>query len=333
MFRKLSKVLIVAVALLAIAGLAFAGGQGDKGAKGGKKLNIVFVTPLIAHPVWDVARAGFEDTAKRLGFNAQYVGPQGIDPAEMVNQIEIALSSKVDGVITMPIAPTAMRPVFRKAAEIKTPVVFIGAIDPESPSLATVGTDEDNLGKIGSDAIKAYFAKKGNPPLRSVVMQSTMDASFAIKARDGYLKYMAQYPNFKMVVNEFCNSDMLIAMQKYESVFKAYPEINLVIGVCGEAGPAAAKVVKEQKLQSKMTVIAIDDVAETLDLIRDGTIYGTVAQNFYKMAQLCSEILVDYLKNGKQPARSADKQKYDFDSGAIFVTKENIDSYKDAMKN
>ena len=26
-------------------------------------------------------------------------------------------------------------------------------------------------------------------------------------ARDGYLKYMASYPDFKMVVNEFCNSD------------------------------------------------------------------------------------------------------------------------------
>lgn len=329
---RFARAAFVAAALLVIGSLAFAAGGGGETKKAGKKLNIVFVTPLVAHPVWDVARAGFEDTAKRLDFNAQYVGPQGIDPAEMVNQIEIALSSKVDGIITMPIAPTAMRPVFKKAADMKTPVVFIGAIDPESTSLASVGTDEDNLGKIGSDAIKAYFAKKGNPPLRAVVMQSTMDASFAIKARDGYLKYMASYPNFKMVVNEFCNSDMLIAMQKYESVFKAYPEINLVIGVCGEAGPAAAKVVKEQKLQSKITTIAIDDVAETMDLIRDGTIYGTKAQNFYKMAQLCSEILVDYLRNGKSPAKNPDKQKYDFDSGAIFVTKDNIDNYKDAMK-
>ena len=71
--------------------------------------------------------------------------------------------------------------------------------------------------------------------------------------------------------------------------------------MCGEAGPAAAKVVKEKKLQNKITVIAIDDVAETMDLIRDGTIYGTKAQNFYKMAALCSEILVDYLRNGKSP--------------------------------
>ena len=161
-------------------------------------------------------------------------------------------------------------------------------------------------------------------------MQSTMDASFAIKARDGYLKHMADYPDFKMVVNEACNSDMQIAMQKYEAVFKAYPEINLVIGVCGEAGPAAAKVVKEQKLQDKITVVAIDDVAETMDMVREGTIWGTEAQNFYKMAALSSQLLIDKIRDGKDPAASG-SAAYGFDSGCVFVTKENIDSYKAAM--
>jgi len=323
---------IAVLLILVVGATAFAGGKSESKAPAGKKeLNITFVTPLIAHPVWDVARAGFEDTAKKLGFATQYVGPQGIDPAEMVNQIEIAISQKVDGIIAMPIAPTAMRPAFKKAAEAKIPVVFIGAVDPEAPSLASVGTNEDNLGRIGAEAIKKYFAAKGNPPLRAVVMQSTMDASFAIKARDSYLKHMADYPDFKMVVNEFCNSDMAIAMQKYEAVFKTYPEINLVIGVCGEAGPAAAKVVKEQKLQNRITTVAIDDVAETMDLVREGTIWGTVAQNFYKMAALSSQILVDKIRDGKEPAASTAAEGYGFDSGCVFVTKENIDSYKAAM--
>lgn len=287
-----------------------------------KKLDLVFVTPLIAHPVWDVARKGFETAAKDLNFKAQYVGPQGIDPTEMVNQIEIALTSKVDGIITMPIAPTAMRPVFKKAAEKKIPVVFVGAEDPESTSLAFIGTNEANLGKMGAEAIKKKFAGK---PIRAIVMQSTMDASFAIKARDGYLAALKNYPDFKMVLNESCNSDMLTAVQKYESAFKAHPEINLVIGVCGEAGPAAAKVVKEAKLQDKITIIAIDDVAETMDQIKEGVIYGTMAQNFYKMGYLGSQILCDYVRNGKKPASISN------DSGSIFVSKENINSYKDAL--
>jgi len=312
--KKLFWILVVVAALgLVVGGSAFAAP---------KQLNLVFVTPLIAHPVWDVARAGFEAAAKDLGFNGQYVGPQGIDPAEMVNEIELAIASKVDGIITMPIAPTAMRPVFKKAAEAKIPVVFVGAEDPESTALAFIGTNEAELGKQGGSAIKARF---GSKPLRAIVLQSTMDASFAIKARDGYLAALKDYPDFKMVTNEACNSDMQIAMDKFEAAFKAYPEINLVIGVCGEAGPAAAKVIKENKLQNRITVVAIDDVAETMALIKDGSIWGTEAQNFYKMGNLGAKILVDYITKGVKPA------SFKNDSGSIFVTKDNMDSYKASL--
>jgi len=312
--KKLFWILVAVAALgLVFGGSAFAAP---------KKLNLVFVTPLIAHPVWDVARAGFEAAAKELGFNGQYVGPQGIDPAEMVNQIELAIASKVDGIITMPIAPTAMRPVIKKAAQAKIPVVFVGAEDPESTALAFIGTNEAELGKQGGNAIKARF---GSKPLRAIVLQSTMDASFAIKARDGYLAALKDYPDFKMVTNEACNSDMQIAMQKFEAAFKAYPEINLVIGVCGEAGPAAAKVIKENKLQNKITVVAIDDVAETMDLVKNGAIWGTEAQNFYKMGNLGAKILVDFITKGKKPA------SFKNDSGSIFVTKDNMETYKASL--
>jgi ribose transport system substrate-binding protein len=307
-----------AVLSLVFGASAFATGGGEKAAAG-KKLNLVFVTPLVAHPVWDVARAGFEAAAKELGFNGQYVGPQGIDPAEMVNQIELAIASKVDGIITMPIAPTAMRPVIKKAAEAKIPIVFVGAEDPESTALAFIGTNEAELGMQGGKAIMARF---GSKPLRAIIMQSTMDASFAIKARDGYLAALKGYPDFKMVLNEACNSDMQIAMQKFEAAFKAYPEINLVIGVCGEAGPAAAKVIKENRLQDKITVVAIDDVAETMALIKDGSIWGTEAQNFYKMGNLGAQLLVDFITKGKKPA------SFKNDSGSIFVTSGNMDNYK-----
>jgi ABC-type sugar transport system substrate-binding protein len=291
------------------------------------KPQLVFVTPLVAHPVWDVARAGFEDAAKSLGFDGQYVGPQGIDPAEMVNQIEIAIAQKVDGIISMPIAPEAMRPVFKKAATAGIPVVFVGSVDPQSTSLASVGTNEDNIGKIGAAAIIQHFKSLGSPPIRAVIMQSTMDASFAVKTRDSYLKYMAAYPDFKMVINESNNSDMMTAIQKYESIFATYPEINLVIGINGEAGPAAAKVVTEQHLQDKITVVGIDDVAETIDDIKKGSIWGTVAQNFYKMGNLSAQILMDYITKGKKP-EVTNTDGYGFDSGAIFVTKDNLDTYK-----
>ena len=314
------KKIAVILLLLAVVTSVFAGGQQSKN-KG--QLSIVFVTPLVAHPVWDVAREGFEAAAKEFGFKASYVGPQGIDPAEMVNQIEIALVSGADGIVTMPIAPEAMRPVFRKCAEQNVPVVFAGAEDDMSKALAFVGTNEAELGKIGATALMKMF---GGKPIRAHILQSTMDASFAIKARDGYLNAFKSYNgDFRMVLNEPCNSDMMIAMERYQNALAAHPDINCLIGVCGEAGPAAAKVVKELG-RKDIIIMAIDDVAETLDFVRSGDIQGTLAQNFYKIGYEPAKILYEYLKNGKQPG------SFKNDSGSMLVTKDNINTYLSSLR-
>ena len=79
-------------------------------------------------------------------------------------------------------------------------------------------------------------------------------------------------------------------------------------------------------LKDDITIIAIDDVAETMDWLNEGTIYGVMAQNFYKMGNYGVELLVDYIKNGKEPPQ------YLNDSGSIFVTMDNIDTYSEALK-
>jgi ribose transport system substrate-binding protein len=317
--KKLAMVLLA----LTIAAAVFGGG-GKQAGSGDGKLNITFVTPLVAHPVWDVAREGFEAAARELGFNASYVGPQGIDPAEMVNQIEIALASGADAIITMPIAPEAMRPVFRKCAEQNIPVVFAGAEDDISTSLAFVGTNEAEVGRMGAEALMKKFDGK---PIYAHVMQSTMDASFAIKARDGYNDAFKAYKGtYQMVLNEPANSDMMIAMERYQNALAAHPEINCLIGVCGEAGPAAAKVVKELN-RPDIVIMGIDDTAECLDYVKSGVIYATVAQNFYKIGYEPAKILYNYLKNGTKPASVKN------DSGCMLVTQDNLNTYMDSLKN
>jgi ABC-type sugar transport system substrate-binding protein len=323
--KRMQKVVIAALVVLFLFGSMsplFAGAP-----KEDEKFNIVFVTPLVAHPVWDVARAGFEDGLAEFGAVGQYVGPLGIDPAEMVNQIELALAAGADGIISMPIAPTAMRPVWKMAAEQGVPVVFVGSVDPESTSLAFIGTNEANLGAMGAQGIKEHFASLGNPPLYAYIQQSTMDASFANKARDGYLAALKDYPGgFTLVLNEPNNSDMVTAMQKMEAAFEAHPQINLVIGVAGEVGSAAAKVVNEMNLRERITIIAIDDIEETMDWLNEGSIYGVMAQNFYKMGHYGVELLVNYLTDGSMPSQ------YNNDSGSIFVTLDNVDVYTNALK-
>jgi ABC-type sugar transport system substrate-binding protein len=286
-------------------------------------LRITFITPLYNHPIWDAARDGFEQAAKDFNFGPEYLGPQYIDPGEMVNLIDKAVASKVDGVITMPIDPVPMRGAFEKCDEAGIPVVFVGSVDPLSTSLAYVGTDTYDLGRTGAAALMEKF---NGEPIKAVIMQSTADASFAIESRDGYLEAFADYPDFEMVVNDDCNSDMVIAMRKYERIFREHPEINTVIGVCGEAGPAAARVVENMGLADSITIIAIDDIDEIKDLIEQEKILGTMAQNYYQIGYKSAQILVENLRSGKTP------DNYSYYTGSIFVDNSNMDTYMNDLK-
>lgn len=287
-------------------------------------LRITFVTPLYNHPIWDAAREGFEQAAIDFNFGPEYVGPQYIAPDEMSGLIDKAISSKVDGIITMPIAPEAMRPAFEACDNAQVPVVFVGSGDGQSKSLAFVGTNEAQLGKTGAQKLMDKF---GGEPIKAVIMQSTMDASFAINARDGYLKALKDYPDFEMVINVDCNSDMVQAMRNYERVFTEHPEINTIIGVCGEAGPAAAKVAESMGIEDQIIIIAIDDIDEIKELIRQGKIWGTMAQNFYQMGYKSAEILCRYLRDGETP------ENYSYDTGSIFVDNSNMDIYLEELRS
>jgi ABC-type sugar transport system substrate-binding protein len=314
--------LICAIALIAGFSLPlFAGGRqsGASSAAGAGKKHFVFVTPLIAHPVWLVAKEGFEAAAKDYDFRGDWVGPSVIDADEMIKQIEVAIAEKADGIITQGINPEAMVPVLKKADAAGIPVVVVNSDIPDAPRLAYLGTDPTNLGTLGAEAI----VKKLNGKAPKVAyMVSVIDYKIGQDIVAGYRNVFSRVPGYEEKTIVESRSDMLTGVSKWQDVFNTYPDVNVAVCVSGEAGASCAKVVIEMGLKDKITIMAIDDIEETLDRMREGVIYGTMTQNFYRKGYQASQWLLDYINTGKRPAKLLN------DSGTMLVTKDNIDTYQ-----
>jgi ABC-type sugar transport system substrate-binding protein len=309
---------LVLVLLLIVAMLSFAGGRQEGKEEG--PVRITFVTPLLAHPVWDNSRMGFEDAARDLGFEGQYVGPQGLDTTAMIDQIETAIIEGVDGIITFAMDPTAFEPVLKKAEEKGITVVLVFSEVEGVDNIAKVGTSEVDLGRNGAQEV---LRQLGDTPPKVIYMGSQPTHQFPEKVRSGYEEVLSEVPGYEVLAMEYCNSDMIQAMEKFEALYRTYPEVTAVIGVCGEAGPAAAKVAKEFGIVDDLYIMAIDAVDETKDLIRDGSIEATMEQNFYGVGYISAQVIYDFVTTGKTP------KTYDIDSGSFPVTKENVDSLQD----
>lgn len=316
---------LIIVMIIITSGFSFAGGQKDQG---DDPLRITFVTPLIAHPVWDNSRRGFEAAAEELGFEAQYVGPQGIDAIAMIDQIETAIIEGVDGIITFALDPIAFQPVLKKAEEAGVTIVLVFSEVEGINNIAKIGTSERLLGNKGARYIIENM--KGIEP-KVIYMGSGPTQQFPEKVRAGYEEILKDVPGYELIAMEYCQSDMVIAMEKFEALFKTYPEVNLVIGLAGEVGPAAGKVAKEFGIVDDIFIMAIDGTAETLDLVREGTVEATMEQNFYGVGYIAARVIYDFVTTGKKPA------VYDIDSGSFAVDATNVDeldaNYAKVMKD
>ena len=100
---------------------------------------------------------------------------------------------------------------------------------------------------------------------------------------------------------------------------KAHPEIDTIFCLESIGGVAAANAVSEMGMDGKITILAIDDNADTVQMIKDGKIWATMAQNFYKMGYTAGELAIKHL-NGEEVDSVVD-------SGTVLITDENADTY------
>lgn len=289
-----------------------------------EKPHIVFVTPLIAHPVWMIAKEGFDTAAADYDFTGDWVGPSVVDANEMIKQIEVAIAEKADGIITQGINPQAMVPVLEKAEKAGIPVVVVNSDIPDAPRLAYLGTDPVNLGSMGGEAI---VEKLGGKEPKVAYMCAMLDYEIGQNMIQGYRDVLSKQTGYEEMTIQESQADMLTAVQKWQDIFNTYPDTNVAISVAGESGAACAQVVKEMGLEDQVIIMAIDDTQETIDGIKEGVIFGTMTQNFYRKGYQASQWILDYIKNGTKPTEMLN------DSGTMVVTIENVETYATDMKN
>ncbi|WP_421853539.1 sugar ABC transporter substrate-binding protein [Oricola sp.] len=282
------------------------------------KKRIVFVSGIVGLPVLQPARIGAQTRGEELGYDVSWVGPTQFSEAEMVNQMEIALAEKVDAVITSPTNPSVFRPIYQKFQEAGIPIVnaILDAPDDEDLRIAYIGTDQE---KYGINAAH-HLAKKMDGKANIAVLMTTLDMGNQVQQLAAFSKTIeAEYPGMKIVTKEPDNSDPIQAAEKIGTIFLTYPEVDAVFCLEVACGPAAAQVMRETG-KTGVTVLAIDDVEDTLGAIREGLIWGTMTQDFYRMGYESVGFIHDHLDGKDVPSVT--------DSGTVLVTAENIDTYK-----
>ena len=285
-----------------------------------KDLTFVMV-PKGVHPYYEPCFEGFKAAAEKYGITAEYEAPQQFDIALQVKVIENLISRGVDGIAISALDAKPLVPVIREAMDAGIMVLTFDAPAPGSAQLSYIGTNNKNAGVVGGKKMAELLGNKG----KIAVLQGGLGASNLNLRREGLVEALKEVaPEMEVVTVEDTQGKFDLTVNKTEAILETYPEVAGIFGVSAYGAPGAATVLKEQDKAGQIMVGGFDDLKDTLEGIKDGSVQFCLVQKTYTMGWLAVEKLL--------AATKGEDIEPEIDTGIIIVTKDNVDSYMEEMK-
>lgn len=294
--------------------------SGDKAGNAGKQPTFVMVTKAV-HPYYEPCFEGFKAAAAKYGVKADRVDPQKMELPLQVKSIEELIAQKVDGIALSAVDDAGLVAVIADAAKAGIKVITFDAPAPSSSALTYIGTDNQTAGFEAGKKMAELMKGQG----KLAILQGGLTATNLNLRTQGFKEALAKFaPEVKVVDVVDTAGDFSTATNKTEATLQSYPDLTALFSVSAEGAPAAASVLKQQGKAGKILLAGFDDLKDTLEGIKDGSVAFCIVQKTFKMGWLSIEALRDAMAGKPLPKVT--------DTGVLFVGKDNVGSYMEEMK-
>lgn len=286
-------------------------------------LHFVYVSPLLSHPIWLIAKEGFETACSELGIQGDWVGPQGISSEEMAQLVDTAVAQGADAIISQSICPVTP---LENAINEGTKVLMV---DGDLPDL------EGRLAFLGKDLTKQAElmyeeVAKVIPEDEKIVMSiqcADLNNQFYVDQNEAVEEAFSKHPGgFELVNISLSKSDKATGTNEWLNTFNTYPEVNVCMNLAAEAASACVTASDELGITDDLVIVGVDDTEENLALLREGKILCTSVVSFWNYGYQAAYWLYQNITEGRVPEEVVN------DAGTMMVTKDNVDNYNELLK-
>ena len=284
---------------------------------------LVYVSPLLSHPIWLVAKEGFDAACAELGIRGDWVGPQGLSAEEMAQLVDTAVAQGADGIITQSICPA--EPI-NNAIDAGVKVLMVdGNLKEVTGKLAFLGKDLNKEGELLYEEARKYVGD--DEKIYLSIQCPALNTEFYISQNNAVEEAFSKHPGgFELVNISVSNSDKATGTNEWLNTFNTYPEVNVCVNLAAEAGSACVTAADELGITDKLIIFGVDDTDENLAYVRDGRIKGTIVVSFWNYGYQAAYWLYQNITEGRVPEQEEN------DGGTMMVNLDNIDSYNDLLK-
>jgi simple sugar transport system substrate-binding protein len=285
------------------------------GVGGGYKFTLV--NHVTTNVFFTPTQSGASDACKLLGCSYNWTGSATSNVGEMVNSINGAISSKVDGIATSLISPTAFNAPVKKALDAGIPVLAYNADEPKSGRLAYIGQDLFVSGQQMGEHIVSLLPNGGEIAL----FIATPGAANIQPRIDGAKDTLKSHPNIKYDVVA-TGAAVPAELTAINSWAQGHSSAKGMFAVDAGSTQGLAQTIQKQGLKQKGWVGGGYDLTPiTEQLLAADYIQFTIDQQPYLQGFL--PIVELYLLNASQMLTGA----ADVDTGLKFLDKTTVKPY------
>ncbi|UOQ84110.1 sugar-binding protein [Gracilibacillus salinarum] len=243
------------------------------------------------HDYWRLVGQGAKDVEQNYDVSVAYEGPRRSNPDEQLKLLDIAIKSKVDGIIVQALNEDFL-PVINQAMENGIPVITIDTDAPNSDRLAYVGTDNYEAGKLAGETLVKDLDSNATV---GIVTGSFDNAHHQLRV-EGFKEAIAQALGVKVVAIEESNITRVVAEEKAYNMLKEHPDIDALYGTSALDGIGMVEAATSLGVEESIYMLAFDTLPENIELLKQGKIDVLIGQKPYEMGSRSVELMMKLME-------------------------------------
>lgn len=283
---------------------------------------IVFITNTASN-FWKIAQKGCEKADKELADVDVIVktafGSTVKEQERYIN--ECFTKDDADAIAISPIDPVGMKDLLDKTAK-RTLLITQDSDAPLSARRFYIGADNREAGRKAGELMKKALPNGGK------VMIFVGKRLENAQERLAGIREVLNGTKIEIIDLMLDDNDVTKAKENGIEAIQKNPDLAGMIGLWSYNGPAIMHAVQNTDKVGKIKIVCFDDDKETLEGIKDGTVFGTVAQQPFEYGYESVMILNKVLK-GDESVIPESKKIF---IPTIVIQRDNVEEHRSKME-
>ncbi|WPP39374.1 sugar ABC transporter substrate-binding protein [Paenibacillus hunanensis] len=263
------------------------------------KYRLVLITSDMGTPFWQKLGTSAELEAQSLDATLEIWGSYGEDRESFLKQLEIAIDSRVDGIIVQGIDTSEFNNLTKvKAAFYGIPIITVASDVPVEESLRKmyVGSSPIAAGQMLARQLVHNLGEQG-----TVVLMGDNRNEYDQRQRlAGIKQVLAQYPNIHSLYVQTPEVRESIIAATQDAMNKL-PNVSAFISIDSNLTEAMVQEISQRARVESFKIYSFDDNPDVLPLLRSGKIDGILEQSPEMMGKVSVQMMIKWLKGSPLP--------------------------------